>query len=114
LRRVVHQHRGEALELDPVASKAGIPSNQFEALLNPADQISADVEEHANLAVTAVEQFPVQIVGGEFTRRQQPLQHQAGARAFHEPARAVGIGEWMQNERRQLECLPRRFSIYSA
>ena len=44
--------------------------DKFQALLDPARQILADVEQHAQLGVAAVQQSPVQVFARGFALRQ--------------------------------------------
>ncbi len=44
--------------------------DKFQALLDPARHIPADVEQHAQLGVAAVQQSAVQLLAGGFALRQ--------------------------------------------
>ena len=108
---MVHQVCGEALVTNAAHVQRRVAVDVFQALLDPAHQILADVKQHADFAVAAVEQRPVQVFGGAFAGGQQALQHQAGARAFHQLVGSAGVGERMQNQRRQRFGLLVSFSL---
>ncbi|MEI9813308.1 MAG: hypothetical protein WDO18_11960 [Acidobacteriota bacterium] len=84
--RLLDQMRREALFLDAAAAQGGIPFNEFHALVDPADEVAADVEQHADFLVAAVEQSLVEFGAIAVTGRQQSLQHEAGARTFDQLA----------------------------
>ena len=71
----------------------------FHALVDPSQQILADVKQHADFAKAAVEQRALDVLRIAFAGRQQALQHQAGARAFDQLFGSARIRERMQNQR---------------
>ena len=48
-----------------------------------------------------LQQRPFQVFGGLLSGRQQPLQHQAGARAFDNFVRTRGVGKRVKNQGRK-------------
>jgi len=73
--------------------------DEFQTLTDPARQVFSHVIEHAQFRKASIEQGLVQILARGFALRQQALQLEVGARAFHQFAGAASIGEGMENER---------------
>ena len=100
--RILHQVGGETLGLEGDRSQLGVAVDVLHALPDPAQDILAHVEEHADFLIAAFEQRSFQVFGGLLPGRQQALQHQAGARAFHDFAGAGLVGKRMKNQGRKL------------
>jgi hypothetical protein len=82
LRRILRQKVGDALVADAVWKALAVALDELDTLIDPARQIFADIKEHSQLGVPAVEQRPIQVVVARLARRQEPLQLQTGARTF--------------------------------
>ena len=77
-------------------------AGKLHALLNPADHIAADVEQHADFGIASFEQSAVQLFATFFSRGKQSLEHEARARTLHKLVGAVDVSERMQDEVREL------------
>src|SRR6476620_9297376 len=71
------QIRDHARERVPALLQIGMGGDVLERLLDPTHQVPADVEQHPDLAVAAVEQTFFELFRGVVSRREQALEHEA-------------------------------------
>src|SRR5579862_9405687 len=94
-------------------------SGELQALLDPAHQVASHVEQHPNFVIASVQQRLIEFLGRVLARRQKTLKHQTGARALDQLVASARLGEWMENQGRQLlrggdgaHCIPYRKNNY--
>ena len=74
------QEGSKAQVTDSLIAKIGVARDAFQALIDPAQHVFADIENYHYFGLAAVEQSTVEVFRGAVGRGEQPLQLQAGSR----------------------------------
>ena len=106
LGRVLRQQSRKTLAPNVHGAEFRHPLGPLDALIDPAEYVLPQEEEHPHLGVSPRQQSPLQVVRIRPFVGNQARHHERGFRTFQQRVRRDALVEWMEDERRQF---PNRF-----
>ena len=97
-RRIIDEESCKALKYDVLIFESMLPIHKILTLLDPAEKVSTDVVEHADLAETPLEKPFFQFFDRHVPPRQQALNHETSPRTLNQFPRSRTIRERVQYE----------------